>query len=422
MTYVAIIGLAASYGAGRNLETYAHAVCFGRPISTAVSSESEGAALAQHVSQAALADARLSQDWHVITIAISSPMTDTFPLPDSAFSSPERRSAGEALVEAQRLLASRQANAVVLAAVDKSGAGAVVLARTDDMPPDRIYAVLEGISMGKEPAAVCQQAWREAHLTSATIGYLETSDLPSVAELDAYRTSGASETCALSSGTESALAALIKAALCLHCRTLPPWPGWERPVDLVQWRDTPFYVAPQARPWFAPREGKRRAAARIAEGGKVTYLVLAEPAPGRMAPAVYPQPGETAFHLFPIAAEGREGLLSQLTAMQARLAEGISPKALAAEAFAAYQRHAAAPYALGLAGHDSAELQREVKFALEGVPQAFEAGRSWASPRGSYFTARARSTFMWAWAAIYSNTFLVCMTAWPRWFRMSAAA
>ena len=162
------------------------------------------------------------------------------------------------------------------------GVGVVVLKRRADAERDgnRIYAVLKGVGLasdGRGPglaapsarghARALRRAYRQAGIDPATVDFVEGHGLgvpaSDRAELRALRSvfpaRGAGETkCAL--GAASALighampaagmAGLIKAALALHHRVIPPAATADQPHPLLADADCPFALPATARPWI----------------------------------------------------------------------------------------------------------------------------------------------------------------------------
>ncbi|HET6574678.1 MAG TPA: SDR family NAD(P)-dependent oxidoreductase [Fimbriiglobus sp.] len=77
-------------------------------------------------------------------------------------------------------------------------------------------------------------------------------------------------------------ASLIKAALALHYKVLPPTLKVTKPVEPLRAADSPFYVNTQARPWLPRAEHPRRAAlSAFGFGGSNFHAVLEEYRPGK---------------------------------------------------------------------------------------------------------------------------------------------
>jgi acyl transferase domain-containing protein len=70
-------------------------------------------------------------------------------------------------------------------------------------------------------------------------------------------------------------AGLIKAALALHHKVLPPTTKVQMPVEPLTNGRSPFYLNTEARPWFSLTGGPRRAAvSAFGFGGSNFHCVL----------------------------------------------------------------------------------------------------------------------------------------------------
>jgi acyl transferase domain-containing protein/NAD(P)-dependent dehydrogenase (short-subunit alcohol dehydrogenase family) len=189
------------------------------------------------------------------------------------------------------------------------GVGMVVLKRLDDAEKDgdRVYAVIRGVGTSSDgrgksiyaPSAEGQtralkEAYRvagvtpdtielvEAHGTGTAVGDgIEVSALSSV-----YREARPDGTwCALGSvksmigHTKAAAgsAALVKAAMALHHKVLPPTIKVDEPLPILANGDSPFYLSLEKRPWLSPEGHPRRAAcSALGFGGTNFHAVLEE--------------------------------------------------------------------------------------------------------------------------------------------------
>jgi acyl transferase domain-containing protein/NAD(P)-dependent dehydrogenase (short-subunit alcohol dehydrogenase family) len=198
------------------------------------------------------------------------------------------------------------------------GLGVLTLKRLDDArrDGDRIYAVIKGVGASSDgkgnavyaPSAAGQakclrRAYEstgvspstvelvEAHGTGTKVG--DAVELSALAEV--YRSSKPEGTwCALGSvksqigHTKAAAGAagLIKAALALHHKVLPPTIKVDHPAEGALPGQTPFYVNTQARPWLPNADHPRRAAvSAFGFGGSNFHAVLeeADAVPGPIA-------------------------------------------------------------------------------------------------------------------------------------------
>ena len=199
------------------------------------------------------------------------------------------------------------------------GAGALILKRYDDAitAADHIYAVIRNIGSASdgrghaiyEPgsdgqALALRNACRGINPTSITLleGHGTGTRVGDHIELQAlhevFRTADQKKWCALGSvksqigHTKAAagIAGLIKAALALHHKTLPPTINCDEPHPLLAAPNSPFYLSTESRPWAADRQHPRRAGvSSFGFGGSNFHCLLEEshvhhPRPPRTAP------------------------------------------------------------------------------------------------------------------------------------------
>ncbi|NET06427.1 MAG: beta-ketoacyl synthase [Symploca sp. SIO2B6] len=307
------------------------------------------------------------------------------------------------------------------------GAGVVVLKSIDAarQEQNRIYAVIDAISLVQSTQAqtkvstlnnfpalpnseavktACQQACQLAGIQPTDINYLEVfgSGIPQEDKseieglIEAYRTSSSDLSCAIGSVkanightyVASGMASLIKTALCLYHRYIPPVPQWSSPKMPEVWQGSPFYVDTAAKGWCLASEATKRIAAINGLGidGTYAHLILSEELNQAERSNNYLQ--QMPFYLFPIAADESAALLEQLSTLEKTIADCDSLPIAASETFAVFQQQREATYKLAILGKDKVSLEREIKRAFQGVPKAFEQGKDWQTPGGSYFTAK----------------------------------
>ncbi|NPD13867.1 acyltransferase domain-containing protein [Xinfangfangia sp. D13-10-4-6] len=192
-----------------------------------------------------------------------------------------------------------------------SGAGCVVLRRAVDAirDGDHIWAILKGTAINNDGAAkagylapsvdgqsACiAEAQAIAGVTADTVTYIEChgtgtylGDPIEVAALtEAFReTTDRIGHCGIGSvktnighlDTAAGVASLIKVALSLHHRELPPSLGFEAPNPSIDFETSPFHVNDRLKPWDAPV--LRAGVNSLGVGGTNAHAVLEE------APAV----------------------------------------------------------------------------------------------------------------------------------------
>ncbi|MPZ19325.1 MAG: SDR family oxidoreductase [Luteitalea sp.] len=190
------------------------------------------------------------------------------------------------------------------------GLAVVVLKRLADAERDgdRIYAVIKGVaasSDGRDKSLtsprpqgqmrVLERAYAEAGFSPSSVGLIEAhgtgtvvGDAAEVASLtEVFRKAGASTgTCALGSvksmightKSTAGVAGLIKVALALYHKVLPPTLHVERPNPKLQEPESPFFLNTDATPWISRPDGvpRRAGVSAFGFGGTNSHAVLEE--------------------------------------------------------------------------------------------------------------------------------------------------
>ena len=192
------------------------------------------------------------------------------------------------------------------------GLGAVILKRLDDAQRDgdKIYAVIKSIGSSSDgkgnaiyaPSANGQtkalnNAYREADVSPGSIELVEAhgtgTKVGDAVEAEAlsgvYREDKAEGSwCAIGSvksmigHTKAAagVAGLIKVAMALQSKVLPPTIKVEQPLDILEPGSAPVYVNANKRPWIGDRsEARRGALSAFGFGGSNFHCVLEEAEP-----------------------------------------------------------------------------------------------------------------------------------------------
>ncbi len=326
----------------------------------------------------------------------------------------------KALEIAQLLLTAKEVDTVIISAVNSDkdanlvNAGAIVvkdyaMAQKDG---DRIYAVVESFTRIADtfsPSSVaiqqsCQKAFQQAEINPSDIGYIEVSarDLerknsPEFSGLiNAYAADKSELTCAFGSvkanlgslGITAGVISLIKTALCLYHRYLPQHPQWSQPQHPEIWQNSPFYVPTASQPWFLEKgQEKRKAAVNlVVEDGTYGHIIISEEmSQTNRSNGYLPY---ASFYLFPIAAHDASSLHKQLDDLAERIENSLSLPHTARESFSQFQGHSQLPYVVAIVGDSKETIQREIKQAKKGIEKAFNRGKPWKSPKGSYFTPK----------------------------------
>ncbi|NUP87858.1 MAG: polyketide synthase, partial [Burkholderiaceae bacterium] len=205
------------------------------------------------------------------------------------------------------------------------GLGVVALKRLDDAlaDGDRVYAVVRGVGQASDgrghgllapsiegEALAIRRAWQAAGLDPASLSLVEChgtgiplGDQTEVAALKSVlgERQGEQGTVAIGSVKSmishcipaAGVAGLIKTALALHHRVLPPT-LCEEPNPALGLAQTPLYLNNQVGPWIHPTDAPRRAGVNSFGFGGINAHCIVEQAPPQAArhPSAMPWPAE----------------------------------------------------------------------------------------------------------------------------------
>lgn len=228
-----------------------------------------------------------------------------------------------------------------------SGAGVVVLRRLDDAlrDGDHIWAVIKGTAVNNDGAAkagylapsvdgqarAIAEAQAVAGVNADTIDYVEChgtgtylGDPIEVAALTQAFQETTSETgfCRIGSvktnighlDTAAGVASLIKVALALKHRELPPSLGYEQPNPSIDFESSPFQVNHTLSPWVSHKGPRRAGVNSLGVGGTNAHAVLEE------APEAGPsEASDWPFQLLVLSGRSRAALDANAKALAAHL-------------------------------------------------------------------------------------------------------
>ncbi len=192
------------------------------------------------------------------------------------------------------------------------GLGMVVLKRREDAERDgnRIYAVVKSVGVSSDGRGLgvmaprpegeqlaLRRAYDSAGVSPRTVGLIEAhgtgTPVGDATEVEALKAifgpaEGSLPWCGLGSVKSmighampaAGVAGLIKAALALYHRVLPPTLHVERPNPKLELEGSPFYINTETRPWIhGSREAPRRAGVNAFGFGGINAHVILEEAP-----------------------------------------------------------------------------------------------------------------------------------------------
>lgn len=189
------------------------------------------------------------------------------------------------------------------------GVGMVVLKRQEDAERDndRIYALIKGIGVASDgrgkavlvprvegQSLALRRAYESAKIDPGTVGLIEAhgtgtvvgdlAEIQSMTQVFGFR-NGSFPSCAIGSVKSmishaipaAGVAGVIKTALALYHRILPPTLNYEGPNPKFQLDKTPFYVNTETRPWIHGSAVPRRAGVNaFGFGGINAHVILEE--------------------------------------------------------------------------------------------------------------------------------------------------
>ena len=309
-----------------------------------------------------------------------------------------------ALGEAAHLLDTEETDAVVLVETNPSeGSVCALLLALERFALDNgktIYAIIAGAaqadgsqsdSTGVENA--CRQALRSASVHPEWIGLVTTASLNNFSIqniegqglLSAYHSGN--ELITALNASPSGLLGLVETAWCLYYRFLPGTPAWQGPAQPQTWQYSSFYVPVSSRPWFIPAGQKQRLAAYnlLSTDGSFTHIVLQESSV--RSNRAYSALKQEGLHLFPVAGESSRQLVEKLRELHLQSTEPTAIASLARKCYEQFQlERRAVCCCTCLMARTLEELQREISYAISGIPAADEKQIDWQTPLGSYYT------------------------------------
>jgi acyl transferase domain-containing protein/acyl carrier protein/NAD(P)-dependent dehydrogenase (short-subunit alcohol dehydrogenase family) len=260
---------------------------------------------------------------------------------------------------------------------------------------DRVYAVIRGSAVNSDgssngltapnPAAqraVLEAAYRDADVVPAAVHYVECHGTGTFlgdpiearalgAVIGVGRPPGAP---ALIGSVKSNLghleaaagiAGLLKVALALHHRQLPPSLHFTRPNPHIPFAELGLAVVTQARPWPSPSSGGPWLAgvSSFGFGGSNAHVML------ESAPQAAPAPAPDGPVVLPVSARSRAGLERLLGAWAKRLRTATPDEAAALAWTASVRRTHHRPFRVAVVAGEAAVLGERVReAATAGVP------------------------------------------------------
>ncbi len=260
------------------------------------------------------------------------------------------------------------------------GAGVIVLKNQNKVSEkEKTYAVVENIGNLPTPQAV---DYRELFASG-----IETEDRR---ELEKLLKNNSDEPVALGAikanightFAASAMASIIKTALCLHYKFIPAVPNWNAPKQQDAFEHTGYYFPQKSQPWL--KKGTPRKAAVHSHDD--VQLLLAESAttPPLKVSSLLHKSGPK---LIPLKGNSEKELLTKLKALEIAL-ENETGFDDTARRFYEKSKELNTDFCIALIGKSKPAMLREIAFLKSNLQKAFESGKVLETPSGSYFNPK----------------------------------
>ncbi|MDN3614467.1 type I polyketide synthase [Vibrio gallaecicus] len=298
------------------------------------------------------------------------------------------------------------------------GIGMVALKRLEDAERDgdRIYSVIKGVGSSSDgkfksiyaprpegQAKALKRAYDDAGFAPHTLGLLEAhgtgtaaGDVAEFGGLNSVFSENNEEKQHIALGSvksqightksTAGTAGLIKAALALHHKVLPPTINVSAPNPKLDIENSPFYLNTQTRPWMKRVDGTPRRAgiSSFGFGGTNFHVVLEEYTPEHARGDKYRQRQVPQTLLF--SAESRQALINELKQVSTQATDAAFKLEALAEQHAL--REVDAKHArLGLVVTDQADLQAQLTQAVSMLESQTKA--HWQMPNGTSYRESA---------------------------------
>jgi len=306
--------------------------------------------------------------------------------------------------------------------VISEGYAVAILKRLEDaiLDGDKIYAVIKGVGASSDgrdkgltaPRPIGQiraldRAYQKAGFDPATVGLIEAHGTGTVVgdrtEVESvttfFKRSGAQRHSIALGSVKSmightkctaGMAGLVKAAMALRHKVLPPTINVTTPNSKANFPESPLYLNTETRPWFRRLDGQPRRAgvSAFGFGGTNFHTVLEEYVPIEGGAEEESPLRDWPAELFLWRADSAGQILESIQQIESALAEGAQPL-LCDLAAAVYweQGRGNGLLCLAVVATSLEDLQEKLKAAKTAV----EAGKDLKDPKGIYYTTACKA-------------------------------
>ncbi len=261
------------------------------------------------------------------------------------------------------------------------GAGAIVLKnQKQTTKEEKVYSVIEGLGAFEADPSV---SYRE--LFASGIDKEDQREQKSLIENSSQNPVALGSVKANIGHTfaASAMASIIKTALCLHHKFIPAIPNWAAPKQEKAFKKTAYYFPQSSRPWVKKNvESVRKATVHGQDG---IQLKLAEGTSNVLPPALMLH--QFGPKLIPLKGNSEKELLTQLNALEIALESEISFVEIAHQ-FYQKAKELKTDLCIVLISKAKEPMLREIAFFKNNLQKSIANSQILKTPGGSYFNPK----------------------------------
>jgi PfaB family protein len=283
--------------------------------------------------------------------------------------------------QAVELIQNDRKHHVVLCDLSQFGSAAVVLSHPDH--PGQSYA---GLEFPSDPDSEPSRA-DYAVLTDAEAWTESTAALLQELFQDRQDQHPVALGCSYAGSLVSAeIISLVQTALAVCHKLIPAWIQKNDPPQETRALD-PLYINYEFRPWLSRGPDFLRSALLISprQVNESNYVILKEIDQPAKDTSIRIRSGSDPY-LFTLSGKDQTELLDNLANLEELILSPDSLKSIASIVYTKYLSEKKT-YKCALLGVNREDLLKELAHAKTGIMAAFQTGKTWQSPTGSYFTA-----------------------------------
>ncbi len=196
---------------------------------------------------------------------------------------------------------------------------------------------------------------------------------------------GSITSCAISD-SNSGLISILKLIWCLNNQVIPMAMDLNEFNPLETWSKSPFYVPATSRTWFTPSTANARKGAVVLIDNQSALEFISVYA--RLTDQVHfnSKAHLETQNLFAFSGNSIEEILNQISIFKGTDFALVNLRQAAHFQYRRWQKNTSATLSACLLASSPEELDREINYALEGIPESVARNSDWRTPGGSVFS------------------------------------